>query len=47
VVVHQPFKGKAPLLDVKKDGENLIISGQGYVDVLNIETMAFKRGVNR
>ena len=45
VVVHQPFKGKAPLLDVKKDGKNLIISGQGYVDVLNIETMVFKREV--
>ena len=43
VAVHHPFKGKAPVLDVKKEGDNMIISGQGYVDTLNIETMRFKR----
>ena len=43
VAVHQPFKENAPVLDVKKDGDNMIISGQGYVGTLNIETMRFKR----
>ena len=44
VAVHQPFKGSAPILDVKKEGDNMIIRIQDYIDTLNIEKMEFKRG---
>jgi hypothetical protein len=43
VAVHQPFKGNAPVLDVKQEGDNMIIRGQGYIDTLNIEKMEFRR----
>jgi hypothetical protein len=45
IAVHQPFRGEAPPLEMKRDGRKVEIQGQGYHDIIDIEMMRFKREI--